>query len=99
MKEEIKNAIIEATSLGIEGHGIPTLSLTFDFGEGGHQAAGGYSLGGKYMCQQVTGILKTLEKENWEDLVGTSCRVKIVDRRIVSIGHYLKDVWHDFKPK
>jgi len=101
MKEEIKNAVIEDTMLGFEDHGIPTLSLVFDFGDGAHQGSVGYHLGGIYMEQQVLGILKTLDVRNWESLKGQRVRIKRLEGwngKITAVGHFMKDEWHNFKP-
>lgn len=92
MKTEIKNGKIESTHLGFEGHGIFSSMITIETDDG-HQGFGGYSLGGKSGMEFIETTLKTLEVEKWEDLKGKLIRVKREDRRMVAIGHYLKDNW------
>jgi len=86
---EIKNAIITSTFLGFEDHGIFTLWLNFDL-ERGCQSFGGRKIG----IFHIEEILRTLEVENWEKLIGISCRIKGDQSHIGSIGHFIKDNWH-----
>lgn len=96
---EIKNAKIESTSFGFEGHGILSSTITFDYGGGGHQGFGGFALAGtedkpNQVCGLwLTQVLKVVGVEKWEELVGKYVRVKIRDGRIVEIGHITEDKW------
>jgi hypothetical protein len=97
--EETKNAKIEGVSLEIEDHGILTAWLQLDFGDGGHQAFGGYglyyprdqskSLAGKFIYR----TLEVLGVRNWDNLQGMIVRVKRNDGLVVSVGHPIKDEW------
>ncbi len=86
---EIKNAVIESTFLGKEGHGILSSMLTLDYG-GSCQGFGGYGFdkpikddqdnflrreGTAYGCEFINRILETLDVESWEKLKGTHLRV------------------------
>lgn len=97
MEIEIKNAKIEDTMFGFEEHGILTSMIHLDYGDGGHQGFGGYSLGKTATDEWLRGILHTLEVEKWEQLKGKYVRVKIENHRIIAIGNLLKDEW--FNPK
>lgn len=86
--------------LGFEGHGILTIQLTMDYDEGGCQGFGGYDLrGSENLMRWITGLLKTVDVEEWENLKGSYIRVKLdsdgVEGRIKEIGHLLKDKWFD----
>jgi len=102
---KIINAQIESTMLGYEDHGILTISLTLDFGEGSVQGFGGYSLGsrnnsdGKALHRHLTEILKVVGVDTWEELQGQYIRVKKegIDSRITAIGNLLEDKWFDPK--
>lgn len=96
MEIEIKNAIIKKTMLGFEDHGIFTCWITLDYG-GTRQGFGGYSFGGNYTDDFIRGILKTLEINDWESLIGTHVRVKCTHGKVYEIGHILKDRW--FSPE
>jgi hypothetical protein len=101
MKENIINAKVASTFLGFEGHGLPTLSLTFELQGGGMQGSGGYHLGGGCMHQQVTGILKALDIESWDQIKGQNVRVKKAEGyhgKIIAVGHFMNEQWHDFQP-
>ncbi len=89
---EEKNAKLESTMLGFEGHGIMSFMLHFSYGGSVSQGLGGWVLGGKAF-DIIPKILKTLDVETWEDLPGQLVRVRIKDGRITELGHYLEDQW------
>lgn len=104
---EIKNAIIENTSLGTEGHGIMTIWLHLNYGGSG-QGFGGYSLddydekkekriGTAYGCEFIKRILEVVGVEKWEDLKGKHIRVKATLGKVLSIGNIVEDKW--FNPE
>lgn len=94
------NAKIEDTMLGFEDHGIFTCMIYLDFGDSSHQGFGGYSLGNEYTNRVITGLLKTLEIDQWESLKGKYVRIRKEDdkynSKITEIGHLLKDQWFKF---
>lgn len=88
----IRNAKITGTSLGDDGRG-PSFWVHVDYGDSVGQGFGGYALGGTFTHYILMGILNTIEVDKWENLKGTSIRVKGDSGKIESIGHYLKDKW------
>lgn len=94
-KEEIRNAVITNARIFIEDHGILTMFLDLDYG-GSCQGFGGYrnedSLG-----LFVRRILEVLGEYDFERIISKVIRVKIIDGKIIAIGHPLKDEW--FVPK
>ncbi len=98
MKEEIKNAVLEHTTLGFEDHGIFTCWLTLRFLDA-EQGFGGYSMGGEYTHKVVTGILSVVGVDSWEKLRGSHIRVKSENGRIKEIGNFLEEKWFSFKIK
>lgn len=109
-QEEVKNAKIESTMLGIEDHGVLTFYLTLDYGGSG-QAAGGYVLDeplkrkGKFVRRVGTAggadlilrILKLLNVDRWESLPGCYVRVRASWNKVSAIGHPLRDQWISFE--
>ena len=74
MDDEIVNAKIEKTFLGLEDHGIMTAMLTMTWGCNG-QGFGGYCLKHSAMYVFVNGVLKAVGVEQWEDLKGKYVRL------------------------
>jgi len=66
---EGKLAKVDSTSLGYEGHGIPTAFLNCS-GDGWGQGAGGYHLGAAGMSAFVMGVLDCLKLDTWEKVAG-----------------------------
>lgn len=99
---EIKNARIESTNLGFEGHGIFSYMIFLDYGGSG-QGFGGYALGGDYAERTITGILTAVGVDNWEDLKGKYVRVSFGNEaagfgnKIKAIGNIIEDKWFDPK--
>jgi len=104
---EIKNAIIEKTTLGKEDHGIMTAFLTLNYGGSG-QGFGGYSfdrydkkqkrrIGSSYGCEFIMRVLKVVGVNNWEDLEGKHIRVKADSGKVYAIGNIIEDEW--FSPE
>lgn len=108
---ETKNAIITSTMLGIEDHGVMLFYLYLDYGDGGHQGAGGYILdtpikqGNTFLRRVGTAeglslIMKVLEVvgvRKWEDLKGKYVKVKSDFGKVHAIGNIIKDEWLDFE--
>lgn len=93
-KIEVKNARIESTHLGKEGHGIMTCMIMLDYGGAG-QGFGGWSLGGEWGMEYINKVLEVTGVECWEDLPGTHVRVKAEQMKVHAIGHILRDKWFD----
>lgn len=100
------NAIIERATLTRGDHNLLSAWLHLDYGDGGHQAFGGYALYlpksyDNYKLESVAGhfIFRVMEiagAENWDDLAGKSIRVRKEDRwqsAVEAIGHIVKDDW------
>lgn len=111
-KIEIKNAKIDGTMLGWEDHGILSFSIGLDYGNGGHQGAGGYCLdtpekdekdrfvrrvGTAAGMEMLARVMRVVGVEKWESLVGEHVRVKSNYSKVFAIGHLLKDEWLDFE--
>ena len=108
---QLKNAIIESTTLGVEDHGIFSYFLHLKYGDSSSQGSGGYCLdtpvmdgtkflgrvGMAYGAETIRKILEVLEVSRWEKLPGTPCRVISEHEKVHRIGHYLKDKWFDPK--
>lgn len=103
--DEIRNAKITSTTLGIEDHGIFTFDLVIEFGGCGC-VYGGYALDsydrksekrigtGKSIIA-IRSILETVGVDKWEDLKGTLIRVKNNGwgSSIVEIGNIMENKW------
>lgn len=101
---EIINAKITGTMLGLEDHGIFTSYLYLDYEKGMSQGFGGYVLGDKYGSYYIKEILRVVGVEKWEDLKGKHIRVKRDLAQpsgwgysIKAIGNILEDIWFDPK--
>lgn len=96
---EIKNAKIDSTMLGYEGHGILTVEITLDYG-GSMQGFGGYQLSDPHDFHRwITELIKVVGVELWENLKGKYIRVECEsgwNGKIIRIGNLLEDKW--FKP-
>ena len=93
----IRNAEIQKTFLGFEGHGQFTFTLTLDYG-GSVQGFGSFALASKgkgsaWGCEAIMQVLKTVGVSKWEDLPGKHVRVKGDRTHIEAIGHFLEDKW------
>lgn len=94
----ITNAQIESTQLGYEGHGILTIMIYLSYDRHASQGFGGYNLTNATQLQKwITGILRVLELEKWEDLNGKYIRVEQQNKsdKILRIGNLLQDKWFD----
>lgn len=111
-KSEVVNAKIDGTMLGYEDHGILSFSIGLDYGNGGHQGAGGYCLDtpvkdekGKFLgrvgtaagMEMVARLMRVVGVSKWEDLKGQHVRVKADHSKVYAIGHLLKNDWLDFE--
>ncbi len=109
MNEEIKNAKITGTTLGVEDHGILTCFLHLEY-DGGGQGFGGYAfdapdrtlgrsgrVGVAWGMEFIRRILDVVGVRNWEDLKGKHIRVRANSCKVSSIGNIIKDKW--FSPE
>ena len=104
MSEQIQNAKIKSTFLGVEDHGILTFWLYLEF-DGSGQGFGGWALDGRPAngygdrvptegCGAiVAALLNTLGVDSWEKLPGQIVRVRGDHSGLSAIGHALKDRW------
>lgn len=106
MEPQIKNAIIESTSLSFGGREILECFLNLDYGDS-EQGFGGYvlylpksyshheikSFAGHflYRCMEIAGVA------DWDKMKGKAIRVRCEDSYIEAIGHIIKEDW--FCPK
>lgn len=109
MNEQIKNAIIEDTTLDMRDHGVLTAWLHLDYGDGSHQGFGGYALylpkdykhhsvNGDYAGHFIFRCMEITGVEDWAKVKGKSIRVKFEGGpgftcKIIAIGHITKDDW------
>lgn len=108
MKE--KNAKILSSYLG-EDHGCLTLWLTLE-GDDFYMTYGGYCLG--YFCDSmesykkdytgsvISELLKTLDLQNYEQLVNKYVRVRFegggtIGDKIIAVGNLIEEKWFSFK--
>lgn len=102
---EIHNAYIENTMLGLEDRGLLTsmIYLKWNKSEEGYkfgQGYGGYLLASNNNCSKwIYNILKTVGVDKWEDLKGKYVRVKLKNHtQIEAIGHIIDDnLWFDIR--
>ncbi len=101
-----KNATIGNASIMIEDHGILTIMLYLEYGEGGTQGFGGHALyssnfkpvGIRACGFYIWRVLEVVGVDDWKDLKGKNVRVLINDNDMaVSIGHITHDRW--FNPR
>lgn len=85
---EILNAQIKSTCLGIEDHGMFWLSLELDYG-GSQQGYSRWQPTG----EDIRRLLNIIGVDKWENLTGRFLRVKRQDGLIINVGNILKDVW------
>ncbi len=98
MADEILNARIESTHLGLEDHGIFTFMLMMKFSESSGQGFGGYALPPNAASMNIiAGIIKAVGVEKWEDLRGKYCRVKRDNGLLRAVGHIVEDRWMDMR--
>ena len=108
---EIKNAVIQSTSIDIGDRYLLSAWLHLDYGGSG-QGFGGYTLylpkdykhhtcKGDYAGHFIFRCLEIAGVEKWEDLKGKTIRVKADHNHVIAIGHIVKDDWfnpsEDFK--
>ncbi|KKL46878.1 hypothetical protein LCGC14_2341180, partial [marine sediment metagenome] len=78
----IRNAKIESTMLGKEGHGIMTFMIYLGYdGGSATQALGGYQLH-KGGYEVIGKIIDVVDVSSWEELRGEIIRVEIKDGKI-----------------
>lgn len=103
---EIKNAIIESTTLDISDRGFLTCWIYLDYG-GCSQGFGGYVL---YLPKSFTHhellshaghfIQRSMEVAGagkWDQMKGKTVRVKVDKGLVIAIGHIVKEDW--FEPQ
>ena len=102
MDTQIKNAIIESTSISCGDNGVLSVSLNLSYGETGQSFIGhGLYLPSSYArhsilstaghfisrCLEIAGV------EEWDKLKGMAIRVKGGRFIIDAIGHIVKEDW------
>ena len=109
MSEEIQNAVIKSTFLGVEDHGLLTGSITVE-GPGWGQGTGHGifdaplldSAAGRpgrrdfgITGEYVKRMCAAVGVDNWEQLKGKHVRVRRVEpySDITAVGHFLEDKW------
>lgn len=111
MEIKEKNAQITSTMLGIEDHGIMSFMLYLNYGDGGGQGAGGWTLDdpvekdGRFLrrvgtaegMSLIMAILEVVGVEKWEDLKGQYIRVRQDWNKVHAIGNITKDKWLVFE--
>lgn len=68
-------ARIDRADLGIEDHGLFGFNLDFDFGDGGHQGSGWYTLNNATGGPLLAAIMKAAGVDRWEQLKGRTVYV------------------------
>lgn len=92
---EINNARIVSTYIGGWDGSLPpplVVGVMFE-GDGWGQGSGYWS---GHTEDIVAGVCKALRVSCWEKVVGSLCRVKWADGRLVAVGHIIKDQWYTF---
>lgn len=89
---ETKNANIINAGIVIEDHGILTMYLDLDYGDGSRQSFGGFSLEGANLAEHIRGIFQALGVDKWADVKGP-CRVMASNTCVEAIGHFIQDSW------
>jgi len=110
--DDIKNAVIKDATITNDDHGCLSAWLHLDYGGSG-QGFGGFALylpksfksheiksvAGHFIwrCMEIAGV------SEWEDLEGSTIRVKSAHSAVHAIGHIVNDDWFcpedDFKDK
>lgn len=96
----IKNATVDDVFLGLEDHGILTISVRLDYG-GVLQSFGGWQLytparwkdTGNYCGHWVYKLLQVFDVTDFDDIRGKSCRVQVGDHGVEGVGHITRDIW------
>jgi hypothetical protein len=111
MTKEIKNAIVENTTLDMGDRGLLTAWLQLDYGDGKHQGFGGYvlylpkdydhhTIKGDHAGHFIFRCMQIAGVEDWDKIKGKSIRVKFesgdgFQQKIIAIGHITKNDWFD----
>jgi hypothetical protein len=105
MEIDVRNAIIESVTITNDDHGILSAWIQLDYGDGGHQGFGGYTL---YLPKSfkhhkfesfaghfIWRVMEIAGVEEWSRLKGKTVRVKKQGHfgSIEAIGHIVKDDW------
>lgn len=93
-KHEVENVRINSTWLGFEDHGLSYAAI-FIQGAGWTGAFGTNIVGDIYTHRFVSGVLRALGLDRWEDLPNTLCRVRKAGHNepMAAIGHIVEDRW------
>ncbi len=112
MMTEIVNATIDGATLSKADHGVLSSFVGLDYGNGGHQGFGGYTLylpkdfkhhgiADGYAGHWIWRVMEIAGVDRWDDLVGKTVRAKADHTKVHAIGHITKDDWfcpaEDFK--
>ncbi|MEE1162622.1 MAG: hypothetical protein UHU21_02905 [Lachnospiraceae bacterium] len=110
MEKEIKNAIIESTSLSMADHGCLTFTIWLK-GDGWGVGYGGYCIGHGYLgadefkaenghgLEAMMHIMNVVGVEKWEQLKGKYVRCKIgrIGESVDEIGNITKEKWFNIR--
>jgi hypothetical protein len=91
---DIENVRISRTHLGFEDHGLSYAAI-FVEGATWSGAFGTNVVGDIYTHRFVSGVLRALGLDRWEDLPGTLVRVRWAgwNQPMAAIGHAIQDRW------
>lgn len=100
---EPRNAIIEDVRITIERGILLSCYVYLNYGDGGHQGFGGYTLYLDKVCDNheleslagnfLWNIMKVADVECLKDMKGKTVRVKADWDKVYGIGHIVKDLW------
>lgn len=101
MPDGVRNATIEDVGLSNSDHGLLSSFVTLDYGDGGHQGFGGYTLynpkfkntHGNYTGHWIWRVMEVAGVTEWDRIKGKNVRAKIEKGLVVAIGHITKDIW------
>jgi hypothetical protein len=105
MEDKIQNATISDVCLGVQDHGLLTVSITCSYGSSAFQAFGGYCLfsmtrwhngddrDGNFAGWFINRMLEIADVSDIKKMEGKNIRVQIANGFIVAIGHITEDEW------
>lgn len=95
-KEHVVNGVIQAARLGFTSNDEFLFALQLQF-EGAHSTVGSRDLSKmENGLSHVQALLQAVSAPYWEQLQGRPVRIKIINNKVVEIGHYLEERWYKF---